>query len=311
MSRGRPPAADRLRRLLVLIPWVAARGRVPVAEVAARFGITVRRAVKDLELAACIGVPPYTPDALVDLYLDGDDVVARPGPVFRRPPRLSAAEGVSVLAAGRALLDVPGADETGALASALDKLERALGGRVAVDVAPPPLLDLVRRAAAEGRRLAVEYFSAYRDERTERIVDPLVVYHRRGRWYVDVFDHGAGAERHFRVDRILAAGETGERFEPARREPPDDVYDPGPGARRVVVLVPAAGRWVVETYPVEWAEEPDGRLRVTFTVVGERWLERLLLRLGPDAEVVDPPALADTGRLAARRILARYRPERG
>jgi hypothetical protein len=38
------------------------------------------------------------------------------------------------------------------------------------------------------------------------------------------------------------------------------------------------------------------------------WLERLLVRLGPDVRVVDAdvPGLADAGRNAARRILGRY-----
>jgi hypothetical protein len=33
----------------------------------------------------------------------------------------------------------------------------------------------------------------------------------------------------------------------------------------------------------------------------------LLLRLGNHAEVLDPPELAETGRQAARQLLARYR----
>jgi hypothetical protein len=38
------------------------------------------------------------------------------------------------------------------------------------------------------------------------------------------------------------------------------------------------------------------------------WLERLLVRLGPDARVVEAeaPGLVDAGGRAARRILARY-----
>ena len=36
------------------------------------------------------------------------------------------------------------------------------------------------------------------------------------------------------------------------------------------------------------------------------WLERLLLRAGPDARVVDPPESADIGPAAARRLLGRY-----
>ena len=48
------------------------------------------------------------------------------------------------------------------------------------------------------------------------------------------------------------------------------------------------------------------RLAVTATP----WLERLLVRLGEDARVVDAddPALLEAGPRAARRILQRYRP---
>lgn len=301
MSGGRPPATARLRRLLVMIPWVLERGRVPVAEVAARFGISVAEATKDLLTAGCIGLPPFTGDVLVDMYIERGIVHAHPGGLFRRPPRLSAAEAIAVLAAGRALLDVPGADPDGALASALAKLEATIGGHVAVDIDPPPLLDVVRDAAVHGRRLEIDYWAAYKDETSTRVIDPEVVFrHRNGRWYVDAHD------RHFRVDRILRAVDTGDRFEPSHKAPPDSVYDPGPGARRVEVLVPPEGRWVVETYPVDHVEEGDGRFRVTFTVVGDRWLERVLLRLGPDAEVVSPEDACDVGRAAARRMLARY-----
>jgi predicted DNA-binding transcriptional regulator YafY len=63
---------------------------------------------------------------------------------------------------------------------------------------------------------------------------------------------------------------------------------------------------VASQYPTEAVEElGGGRLRVSLRVSGDAWLARLLLRLGPDAEVVegDPaPAAA-----SACRILRRYR----
>ncbi|HYD11207.1 MAG TPA: hypothetical protein VEA78_13985, partial [Acidimicrobiales bacterium] len=48
----------------------------------------------------------------------------------------------------------------------------------------------------------------------------------------------------------------------------------------------------------------EGRLRITMLVDERRWLERLLLRLGPGATVVegDPTVGPD----AARRVLGRY-----
>ena len=46
---------------------------------------------------------------------------------FRRPLRLTPAEGLSLVAAGSALLDVPGADPAGPLGRALAKLADVLG----------------------------------------------------------------------------------------------------------------------------------------------------------------------------------------
>ena len=74
-------------------------------------------------------------------------------------------------------------------------------------------------------------------------------------------------------------------------------------------LAPTAA-WVAEAYPTQSVtERPDGTLDVVLTVSEPAWLERLLLRLGPEAEVVDPPALRAAGAAVARRVLARYTEE--
>jgi hypothetical protein len=63
---------------------------------------------------------------------------------------------------------------------------------------------------------------------------------------------------------------------------------------------------VIEQYPVEAVEErPGGGWRVRLVASERAWLERLLLRLGTDARVVDGPV--DAGREAAGRLLSRYR----
>jgi proteasome accessory factor C len=72
-------------------------------------------------------------------------------------------------------------------------------------------------------------------------------------------------------------------------------------------VVPASARWVAEAYdPREVEEVDDGRLRLRLAVAGERWLERLLLRVGPEAVVESPASHVDVGRRAALRLLSRY-----
>jgi len=308
VSRAGPDSAARLRRLLAMVPWLLAEGGAPVAEIAARFSMAEDEVVRDLQLVGLCGTPPYGPGDLVDVWVDDGVVHAYAGAYFTRPMRLTPAEGFAVLAAGRALLAVPGADPGGALARALAKLEQVLGpAALDVDLAGPAHLDDVRGAAERHERLEVGYYSAWRDEVTERRVDPLLVHAAGGRWYLEANCHRAGGLRRFRVDRLEWVRPTGERFDPPPLPPPGGPFLPAPDAPVLVVEVPPSARWAVEASPAARLEElPGGWVRAHLPVAGTAFVERLLLRLGPEATVVGPAELADAGRAAAARLLARY-----
>ena len=72
-------------------------------------------------------------------------------------------------------------------------------------------------------------------------------------------------------------------------------------------LRPAA-RWVAEYYvSTDLVEGEDGSVAVTLPARRLDWIALLLLRLGPDAEVLEPPELGERARELARRTLDRYR----
>lgn len=310
MSARRSDHGARLARLLAMVPWLLSEGGAAVSDIAKRFGIEDDEVIGDLGLAGLCGVPPYGGGDLIDIIVEDGWVSAFAGPFFARPMRLTPAEGFAVLAAGRALLAVPGADQEGSLRGALAKLEAVVGesGSLAVDIDPPPALAVVRQAITGRERLEVEYYSAGRDDTTERRIDPLIAYSLAGRWYVDAHCHRAAGLRRFRVDRFRTVRPTGEHFDSQEVSPPEQAFTPGPDTRTVTVVLPSSAAWVVETYPVSSVEErSDGRLRVVLEVAGPAWLERLLLRLGADAEVVEPEDLRGLAADAASRLLARYR----
>jgi proteasome accessory factor C len=58
-------------------------------------------------------------------------------------------------------------------------------------------------------------------------------------------------------------------------------------------------------------ERADGRMDVPVRVGNPRWLGRLLLRLGPDAEVVYPEELRHVRSLVASAALSRYQTSTG
>ena len=313
---GRPDSrrdpSHRLRRLLAIVGWLARVGEARISDVADRFGIAEDELVHELELAACCGVPPYSPDALMEIIVTDETVSAVLPEDLARPRRLTAAEGFALLASGRTILAVPGADESGTLARALTKLESVLGDhhRVVVALDAPALLDEVRRATAEHRQIEIEYHSASSDETTRRIVDPLQVVTRDGHWYLDAYCHSAAGNRRFRIDRIRSMAPTGAVPEPGSALSAGlgpDAFVPGPGAVAVRLSLDPEASWVVDSIPVTGVRRQGGRAtEVTLAVGGTAWLERLLLQLGPHARVLDPASLAELGREAAIRILARY-----
>ncbi len=299
-----------IQRILALVPWIVAHPGTPKTDIAARFGLTVDELDDDLALVLMIGVPPYTPGDYLDVDEDDDGhVTIRLADHFQRPLQLTPAEGLALLAAGRALLAVPGSDTEGPLATALEKLEHALDlPDLVVEVGAPLFLRDVRAAAGRHDRIEIDYWSAGRDEMTTRRVDPDIVFFALGAWYTGAYCHRAGAERMFRVDRIRALRETGEHFEAGNLGfETGDVYSPHTDDARVTLRVAPAAAWIAEAYPSESVtERPDGGLDVVLAVSEPAWLERLLLRLGPDAFVIDPDPPPVDRAAVARRVLGRY-----
>ncbi len=316
---SRTTAGDRLRRVLAVVPWIVANPGHRVADVAARFGLKEADLLADLEVVYMVGLPPYSPDALIDVQIDDEGRVSiMLADYFSRPLRLTPGQGLALLAASEALLSVPGTDPDGALVRALDKLARVVGvdGADAVDIrlgsAEHEILDQLRLAATSATEVEIVYYSYNRDATTERQVAPWRVFADSGNWYVHAWCHTADGERIFRVDRIEALQSLDQ---PARMLPQDGggrigVLDRLDGSAQVTLRLQPEAAWVVESYATKRVDEgPDGTLEVDLPVTEIPWLERLLVSLGPQAELVDADGIdrpEQLGPAAAQRILDRY-----
>jgi proteasome accessory factor C len=308
----RRSAEDRLQRLLVMLPWLMEQDEVPIAEVARRFRLSPQEVVADLELAAMCGLPPFV-DEMIDVFIDDDVVVVGIPRLFTKPLRLTAPEGFALVAAGRAAMQLPGADDAGPLGRGLRKLSAALGeDAVVVDLPRPAAIEerIAQLTAAVDRveRLDVRYWTPSRDEVTDRRITPRRIVHDRGDWYVVADDDRSGQRRTFRIDRFESVTPTGEHDEPdaASATAPVEWFADASLPEVTLQLAPGA-TWAVERYPVSRVEQlADGAVKATFAVASDRWLQRLLLRLGTQAEVIDPPEWRRWGADVARRVLARY-----
>ncbi len=313
-------AADRLSRLLAMVPYLLARQGVPLTEAARHFDITEDELVKDLELLFVCGLPGHMPGDLIEaewesgkVYLDNADTIAR-------PLRLGLDEAITLLVGLRTLAGAPGAGDRDALDGALAKLSEATGdagraaGAVAVDLddeVAEQVLTTVRRAVGDRRRLHLRYLVPGRDEATERDVDPMRVVSLAGHWYLEGWCHRADGVRLFRLGRVLSA----ERLDVDGTPPPqarsrdlqDDLFTPSPTDTRITLDLGPSSQWVVDQYRPEHSEElPDGWLRIRLRTADTGWLRQLVLRSGGGVVVVEPPEVVTQVAYEAAEALARY-----
>jgi proteasome accessory factor C len=319
-------ATDHLPRLLALVPWILSHPDTPVGDVAKQFGATEDQIRKDLDLLFVCGLPGYGPGDLMEVVYDGDRVSMSNADTISRPLRLAPDEALALIAALRALLGTPGLVETGAVDRALAKLEDAAGGAVLVGaelavsaadpVVAPDVVSVVREATTAGRRLRMRYWVPARDEATDRDVDPIRVFTSDGAVYLVGWCRQVDDVRTFRLDRALAV----EVLDIAADVPPearerahdDRLFTPSADDRLITVELSDRARWVADYYPCEQVVESDGGgLVVTMRARDDAWVRRLALALAGVARVVEPPELAEAGRVAARAALAAYAPYAG
>jgi proteasome accessory factor C len=320
MSGQAATSAERLQRLLALVPYVVSRKAVGLADTAAAFGLSERELVDDLNMLWCVELRDPDPYCPIDLSYEGGEIVVSQAESIERPLRLAVDEASALLVALRMLAEVPGLQDRSALSRVIAKLEAAAGeaaglsAQVAVQVDRPDGdsgAARVRDALNRRRRVHLRYYVPGRDEATERDVDPMRLLVVEGRAYLEGWCRRADGVRLFRLDRILGIDVLDVPASVPDGARPVDVdqglFQPSPGDVQVVLEVSAAGRWVAEYYPCESVEElDDGWLRVRLRTPDTQWVRRLALRLGEDGRVTVPGELRARVREDAAAALARY-----
>ena len=207
----------RADRLVATLLTLQARGRVTAAQLAEELEVSVATARRDLEALSAAGIPVY--------------------------PQAGRGGGWQLLGGARTDLSGLTAPEARALfllvgpaasvdpdaKAALRKLVRALPESFRTDAAAaaeavvidpgewgrdpgdrPELLPVLEAAVVQRRRVRVRYAAWNRDP-VDRLIDPWGLVRKRDHWYL--LGAVEGAERTYRVDRMLEAAMTDETSE--------------------------------------------------------------------------------------------------
>ena len=304
-------ATDRLRRLLAVIPWVVDRGGASLSEISSHFDYPTEQLVTDLEeVLFMVGVHPFTPECLVDVFISDGFVEISYADWFRKPLHLSQEEMFRLIVAGKSVSEYLDTDELGSLEKGLMKLAAASGTTVgdAVEVnlgiQDRGVLEIFKEAKRENRRLKIKYYSYGRNEENSREIDIYRLFADKGHWYAEAYCHRVEEPRIFRLDRVRKVESTDQFYvydEEILEEfgSIKEIFSSKEGSVPSVILqLPEEEKWVIDEYPhYEAEQEENGDWKVEFPVASPAWLARLLLRLGPNIKLVKAPeSLGETFR---------------
>ncbi len=295
-------SAERIKRLLAVLPWIESQNGPYLEEVAARFDYPQRELIEDLEnVVFFVGVYPFTPDCLIEVSITEERVWVRYADWFRQPMKLSKKELTALRAAGEALIDFGGSltneieDELGPLERALTKLSVFEGGSenlLEIKLATPTkhLLD-VQNSIKYKTVLQIEYLAGSRNEISSRKIEPEKILANGGKWYVQAYCKSSSAVKTFRVDRIKDITTLDEIRESNSVEysTTEDFFnlDNFPTA---IIEIPIGDKSLIDGFPnIEIEEVSEEKIRLICPVASEVWFKYLLMVLGSGAEVLEMP----------------------
>jgi predicted DNA-binding transcriptional regulator YafY len=175
-----------------------------------------------------------------------------------------------------------------------------------------PLLDDLRKATHEHRRISIRYQSALEDNVTQRKVDPYALVFRAGLWYLVGYCHLRIAPRTFRVDRIqklsILPQSFGMPYDFDMFQYLEHEFKDQPSIRARLQFVPEAAH-LVKSNLIIWesvTENADGSLVVTLTSPELPWLASVTLSFAHLVTVLEPLELRQMVREWALATANRY-----
>ncbi|GAB3328407.1 hypothetical protein GCM10027299_30660 [Larkinella ripae] len=311
---------NRIDRLTAILIHLQTKRVVKAQELAKRFGTSLRTIYRDIRSLEEAGVP-IGAEAGIGYFLED----------YHLPPvMLTREEATALLFGAKVIEKFADASIRAEFESALYKiksvLKRAdqehledLEPRVHVEKRPttPPFSDMlladIQRAIGMRQVVQLDYRSAYNDETTVRLVEPVGLYHYGSGWHLIAFCRLRQDYRDFRVDRIRKLDHTGHTYSsqnllslPAYLA---QIQQNQNLEEVIIFFTKNVVRHLQETkYSYGYvSEEPvEGGIQMKFMTQYPQGVGRWLLMFGNQVRVEKPESLKETMRTLALEVQAHY-----
>ncbi|WP_433945542.1 helix-turn-helix transcriptional regulator [Paenibacillus sp. SN-8-1] len=166
----------------------------------------------------------------------------------------------------------------------------------------PNFLQPVIQAMLEKKSIQTVYHTQYRDETTERRIDPYYLVPREQRFYLIGYCHLKQAIRTFRVSRFQQVEITDQTFDKSSfniKQYLKNTWSIDRGeknTRFVVRFAPEVARYIKEEelfVQPRMKDMKDGSLLFEVTVNNEKEFLKWILQYGPQAEILEPASVRE------------------
>ncbi len=211
----------RFDRIIAILIQLQASKKITAKVLAERFQVSLRTIYRDIRTLESCGVPVVGEAGLGYSIMEG----------YRLPPIMfTKEEAISFLAAQKLMQKFTDKSLGEHYATAMLKIKAILRGKekdwlaildtqvIITSVKPlfhegsPDALEVLFESIAEGKQVFMKYRSLRTDIPTERMIEPVGIYHENNNWYVLGFCHSRLDYRQFRTDRMLLVKRSQKRF---------------------------------------------------------------------------------------------------
>lgn len=315
----------RARRLLLLLSAaarVARQGKgIPLAKAIQLTGAKdEQELLEDVEAASLLYGDPAAGHEAPILHVEDGEVHVEYGRAFGQPPACSLPEGAALLAAlapfeqdgGRAVKEAARKLRRAIPEVLRPEAERLARGLDLAPVPPGPWAGTLRDAIERRVETVLEYRAVADQACVRRTVEPRVLFHREGAWYLAAWNVEKGAEHLFRLDRLVSV-EPGTRVFERHRGPDVRRYARrslyfDSGAEREVTLRfrGASARIARDRHGERARENPDGSVSVAIRLAPGNYLYGYVLGHGGEATIEAPADVAASFAARVAELAGRY-----
>jgi predicted DNA-binding transcriptional regulator YafY len=300
---------NRIDRISAILIQLQSRRVVKAGDIAERFNISLRTVYRDIKTLEEAGIPLIGEAGVGYSIMDG----------YRLPPIMFTREEATAFLTAEKLMEKltdPLSDEN--FKSAMYKIRSVLrtaekdfleniDGHIEVmksrrtsdsklDLNP---LQLILKGIAQKNVLAINYFAAHNQQKSERCIEPVGVFYQDNYWHLIAWCRLREDYRNFRLDRISGISLSTEQFSSQHPNLKEFISRSAQEKNLQTVIIRVEKKVLPYINEQKYyngyvsEQEIDGMIEITFLTEYLEGFVRWLMMYGDMAEVITPVSLKE------------------